>query len=187
MCVWGCLCSSHWFAACRLHPDPHPESAGDAVNSRSPQPPRRSTKSPRSAPSSTWQSSKVARTRTKGLLFSKWMHMFRLPVSWFVVLICLGSVSQDRKTTDRNLLLTSPNRAVTSRTSASNIRGLLAGRVAQARWCVIILPSTLDSSGTWPSQIYSDPHGNPQLFRLERLFLLVLGRKGPSAHTLLDI
>lgn len=187
MCVWGCLCSSHWFAACRLHPDPHPESAGDAVTSRNPHPPQRSTRSLKSAPSSTWQSSKVARTRPKSPLFSKWMRMFRLSVSWFVVLICLGSVSQDRKATDRNLLLTSPNCAVTSRTSASHMRGLLAERVAQSRWYVIILPSTLDSSVTRLSQICSDPHGNPQLFGLERLFLLVLGRNGPSAHTLLDI
>lgn len=63
-CVWGCWCSSHWFAVCHHLPDPRPESAGDAATSRNPQHPQDSTRYPRSALSSTWPSSKVPRATT---------------------------------------------------------------------------------------------------------------------------
>lgn len=58
-CVSGCFCSSPWFAASPPPLDNHPDCAGGAVTTWSHRRPPTSIRCRRSAPSSTWPSSKV--------------------------------------------------------------------------------------------------------------------------------
>lgn len=57
--VWGCFCSSPWFAASPPLPDLLPDSAGGAATTQSLQQPHPNIRCLRSALSSTWPSSKV--------------------------------------------------------------------------------------------------------------------------------
>ena len=184
MRVWGCSCSCRWFAACPPHPDPHPESAGGAATSRILPHPQHSTRRPRSAPSSTWPSSKVARAGPALCCFKLSAQKCRFWLDFLTPLPRLFVWAQwiRSEKSDPNLLLTSRKRTLPSGTSAFDMKALLAQGAARSRWCVIT-QSSLSSPDIWTSRICSDtPKMHNQSDR-RGCFQLLSGRNRRCAHT----